>query len=524
MQFKFFSVIAAYLLFFRLLFIATPSFAQTDTNKNNQDCPDWTASSLTLPGCPCNPLPRSKTGACPSGYVCAQPWSKYLTSPDWRINLSGGDSASSSSLTTISSASEEEEPIEGAFCQPCTYGQFCPPGTVLPSPTEIPDIQMAVSTLDCPPGKHCPTPSLVQSCPAGSFCSAGTVQPVSCDLNELIEDYPSILIPARPYTVFQRVYALGTPTGGNYCPANASTPITQCNAGSYCPSPGVSRKCPADHYCKPGSIQPTVCPPLTSCPAGSEKASLSWTGFLLLAAILVGMLLVYVGLTASIRINQKKLLRTHEARERLWKLLNPLFAPRGSNAFRSQGFRAFKTIRPKITIEFDSLGLTLHDGTPILKNVSGKFPHSRVTAIMGPSGAGKSSLLNVLMGQAKKIGRTTGRVTVNGREMKMNKLQSITGVVPQEDIVHEDLTVRENLVFSARLRLSATKPLKEQMAVVDDVIDILQLRHVQHSVVGSVERRGISGGQRKRVNVGWVSCFFFIEAFLLVLSFSLLSH
>lgn len=242
---------------------------------------------------------------------------------------------------------------------------------------------------------------------------------------------------------------------------------------------------------------------------------MSWTGFLLLAAILVGMLLVYVGLTASIRINQKKLLRTHEARERLWKLLNPLFAPRGSNAFRSQGFRAFKTIRPKITIEFDSLGLTLHDGTPILKNVSGKFPHSRVTAIMGPSGAGKSSLLNVLMGQAKKIGRTTGRVTVNGREMKMNKLQSITGVVPQEDIVHEDLTVRENLVFSARLRLSATKPLKEQMAVVDDVIDILQLRHVQHSVVGSVERRGISGGQRKRVNVGWVSCFFSLRLFFL---------
>jgi ABC-type multidrug transport system ATPase subunit len=65
------------------------------------------------------------------------------------------------------------------------------------------------------------------------------------------------------------------------------------------------------------------------------------------------------------------------------------------------------------------------------------------------------------------------------------------------------LTVRENLVYSARLRLSAAKPLREQLAIVDDVLTVLQLRGVQHQLVGSVERRGISGGQRKRVNIGW---------------------
>ena len=61
-------------------------------------------------------------------------------------------------------------------------------------------------------------------------------------------------------------------------------------------------------------------------------------------------------------------------------------------------------------------------------------------------------------------------------------------------------------VYSARLRLSTSKPLAEQMAIVDDVTDVLQLRHCQHQVVGSVERRGISGGQRKRVNIGWDTC------------------
>jgi ABC-type multidrug transport system ATPase subunit len=58
-------------------------------------------------------------------------------------------------------------------------------------------------------------------------------------------------------------------------------------------------------------------------------------------------------------------------------------------------------------------------------------------------------------------------------------------------VVHEDLTVRENLAYNARLRLSAAKPAAERAALVEDCIDLLQLRHVQHQVVGTVERRGI---------------------------------
>ena len=58
-------------------------------------------------------------------------------------------------------------------------------------------------------------------------------------------------------------------------------------------------------------------------------------------------------------------------------------------------------------------------------------------------------------------------------------------------MVHEDLTVRENLAYNARLRLSAAKPAAERAALVEDCIDLLQLRHVQHQVVGTVERRGI---------------------------------
>lgn len=94
--------------------------------------------------------------------------------------------------------------------------------------------------------------------------------------------------------------------------------------------------------------------------------------------------------------------------------------------------------------------------------------------------------------------QATGSLRINGRSVGIPDLQSVVGFVPQEDLVHEDLTVRENLVYSARLRLSTSKPRQEQMDIVDDVLDVLQLRHVQHQIVGSVERRGI----RRAVVVG----------------------
>ena len=62
---------------------------------------------------------------------------------------------------------------------------------------------------------------------------------------------------------------------------------------------------------------------------------------------------------------------------------------------------------------------------------------------------------------------------------------------PQDDIVHEDLTVRENLAYSAKLRCAVSEAAVQLSEVVDDVVELLRLRHVQHSVVGSVEKRGV---------------------------------
>ena len=70
--------------------------------------------------------------------------------------------------------------------------------------------------------------------------------------------------------------------------------------------------------------------------------------------------------------------------------------------------------------------------------------------------------------------------------------------MPQDDIVHEDLTVAENIAYAARMRLPSNTPQRQREQAVQDVLNMLGLAAVQNSLVGSVASRGISGGQRKR--------------------------
>ena len=64
------------------------------------------------------------------------------------------------------------------------------------------------------------------------------------------------------------------------------------------------------------------------------------------------------------------------------------------------------------------------------------------------------------------------------------------------------LCCRENLAYSAALKLPCGTSKAKRCSLVDHAVTLLSLQEVQHSVVGSVEKRGISGGQRKRVNIG----------------------
>ncbi|XP_042381998.1 ABC transporter G family member 28-like [Zingiber officinale] len=158
--------------------------------------------------------------------------------------------------------------------------------------------------------------------------------------------------------------------------------------------------------------------------------------------------------------------------------------------------------RPVIEIAFKDLTIVLKTNKKqLLRSVTGKLTPGHVTAIMGPSGAGKTTFLNALAGKLSGC-QTTGLVLVNGKVQPIQSYKKIIGFVPQDDIVHGNLTVEENLWFSANCRLSAKMSKADRVLIVERNIESLGLQSIRNSLVGTVEKRGISGGQRKRVNVG----------------------
>jgi len=179
----------------------------------------------------------------------------------------------------------------------------------------------------------------------------------------------------------------------------------------------------------------------------------------------------------------------------------------------------FHGIMPKkhqVSIEFENLcatikakptlpGLKGQDGVKVLTGVSGKFEAGHVAAIMGTSGAGKTTFLNLLCGKLAGTGNwsVTGTVKVDGEEMDLAALKSIMGFVPQDDVVHDRMTVRENIRFSAQLRNTPNTSYSRLRRITDDVLQVLQLEAQQNLLVGNrTTAGGLSGGQRKRVNVG----------------------
>ncbi|CAI0442697.1 unnamed protein product [Linum tenue] len=158
--------------------------------------------------------------------------------------------------------------------------------------------------------------------------------------------------------------------------------------------------------------------------------------------------------------------------------------------------------RPLIEVAFKDLTLTLKTKKKhILRCVTGKIKPGRITSVMGPSGAGKTTFLSALAGKTAGC-KISGMILINGKSQSIHSYKRIIGFVPQDDIVHGNLTVEENLWFSAHCRLSADLPKAEKVLIVERAIESLGLQAVRSSVVGTVEKRGISGGQRKRVNVG----------------------
>jgi len=134
-------------------------------------------------------------------------------------------------------------------------------------------------------------------------------------------------------------------------------------------------------------------------------------------------------------------------------------------------------------------------GKHVLQDLSGIMKPG-LNAIMGPTGSGKTSLLDVLAGRKNPKG-LSGEVKLNGEKLPDN-FKRISGYVVQKDIATGTLTVRENLMFCANLRLPRSVPPSEKRELVDQVLFDLGISHCADTKVGDDMIRGISGGEKKR--------------------------
>ncbi|KAF7823264.1 pleiotropic drug resistance protein 2-like [Senna tora] len=145
----------------------------------------------------------------------------------------------------------------------------------------------------------------------------------------------------------------------------------------------------------------------------------------------------------------------------------------------------------------------------ILQDVSGIVKPSRLTLLLGPPGAGKTTLLRALAGKLDKDLNMSGKITYCGHEFHEFIPQRTSAYISQHDLHHGEMTVRETLDFSGRCLgvgtrydLLAELSRREKEAGIKPDHEILGLDICSDIMVGNEMRRGISGGQKKRVTTG----------------------
>jgi len=169
----------------------------------------------------------------------------------------------------------------------------------------------------------------------------------------------------------------------------------------------------------------------------------------------------------------------------------------GNQTFRWDGSQLVASAtKDEFTLYADGLTTMVAGGKILLDNVSFQLEPSSLTAVIGPSGAGKSTLLGALTGLRAA---THGRVIWQGHDLyaHYDQLRFQIGLVPQQDIQHPQLKVRQALGYAAELRLPPDTTAQERVGRVHTVAQQLQLEQRLDNRIGTQ----LSGGQRKRVSI-----------------------
>lgn len=422
-------------------------------------------STLRSEGCPCIPM-NITSFSCQAGLRCAI---------DNRWTIAG---LYINPLFTLFKS----------ICVKCDIGTYCPQGT------------FETGSLLCPEGSYCPTPSSKHPCDAGNFCPKGSVSPLPCDMASLLKT--TLSFRSQDVIVIDRLVSLQEAFTGNLCPVQSATPFYKCPEGRFCPNTSVDLPCPKGYFCRSQSMAPTPCPYLSSCPALSNVPR-----FIGIPYLFIGMLAV-----SSMTFMIIFMWMNHRRKKSNSVLLN-VPAPPKDPPYPHQWSIQTTTSQTLEKIALYDVSASVSARTdPWLWPNSVIFNPCKLNAIIGGSGCGKSTFLDLLRGSLPN-GVLTGSVEIAMKNqtpwilrlsdmdpMIYEKFTTIRGYVPQDDIVYGDLTVKENLFYSSLIKKKHS--FDTALEITDRIISQLGLTFVRDKIVGTVESRGISGGQRKRVNIG----------------------
>ncbi|KAL8887271.1 MAG: hypothetical protein Q9192_006351 [Flavoplaca navasiana] len=457
-------------------------------------------------------------------------------SSDFSTSSDEGTSSSTDSSSTEQPSSDEERPAD----------EDSPSGEGVASQANLPDDQKVPSEdVDSPEYKY------LHSCKGGDQVVAVQMQNVSswndvgclpgfwCANNspELLPTYCPPLVSCQSARM----------TGG-FCEPQGQFEPVMCPAGSYCPPGGKEKiECPPGHWCSLGFLKPEKCSVGASCPAGSNRnMDFLPPGLILAVDTLVILAMLFFRIKGFFknkhdtsskgkrfsRLNkpasffdknyyakkyhslqdddialESRITHVQRSDTAFGGNYTPIDAAKDDNElisdldmFIQSMSKCIGTEKFGLSFEFTNLKFQPKKAKkPILSEVTGKIDRGSLWGVMGASGAGKSTFVNVLMG---KLAATGGMTKINGVPGDIKKYKKIIGYVPQDDIVLPELTVRENILHSARIRLPSNWGDQQIQKHVDILISCLQLAHVKDSLVGSAANPVISGGQRKRVSIG----------------------
>ena len=395
-------------------------------------------------------------------------------------------------------------------CQKCERGSFCPEGTLHDGGLALGSARLN----NCPAGFFCPTPSEAYLCPQGHFCPLGSERPYSCD----------------------GINVNGVDFKGNFCPVLSRSPFGQCFSGIYCPNASTWLPCPEGSYCDFQSVEPKPCPSLSKCPAGSMQPSISLFVLVGMGALFGCIFILLIIISIWIKISQRQILKRARKAEKQSTLLKAIGVKLGlgaeqmSYASNLKGFSKNITLVDIVVRNFCVRMNARGKSKVALSNVNVTFGASTLNVILGSSGAGKTTFLKSLVGKFSDNAHPQGeiRFEFKNHPIKVDLIRSTkermclcsrsmtklraretavklgVGYVAQDNVVHEILTVNENIAYCGRLRLGPELSAEAKKEIIQDTITILGLNHIQNAKVGNPHSPAgsISGGEARRVSIG----------------------